>query len=99
MFSFSILALLLLVAIFLHVTEEFFFPGGFIEWHGVFAPSKTGGIRAGYLVWINALFIGVCVFPLYYGAADTGIPFWYSIAISAAINAFFHIWGVIKLKR
>lgn len=97
--AFSTLALLLSIAIFLHVTEEFLFPGGFIEWYQEFVPSRTKGIRPGYLVWINALFIGVCVLPLYFGANDTGVIIWYSVAISAAINACFHIWGVIKLAK
>lgn len=98
MFTFSTLALLLPIAIFLHVTEEFLFPGGFIEWYQKWIPSKTKGIRPGYLVWINTLMIGVCVLPLYFGETTHGINTWYLISIIAAINACFHIWGVIKIR-
>jgi hypothetical protein len=35
MLTFSILAILLPIAIMFHVTEEFLFPGGFIEWYAV----------------------------------------------------------------
>ncbi|HTE10260.1 MAG TPA: hypothetical protein VK645_04805 [Chitinophagaceae bacterium] len=40
MFTFSTLSLLLAIAIMLHVTEEFLFPGGFIEWYQFLVPSK-----------------------------------------------------------
>ncbi len=99
MFTFSTLTLLLPIVIFFHVTEEFLFPGGFMEWYKEFMPSKTTGIKASYLVWINTVMIGVCIFPLYYGDTATGISFWYCISLSTAINACFHILGVIKLKK
>ncbi|HTE25907.1 HXXEE domain-containing protein [Flavitalea sp.] len=98
MFTFSTLALLLPVAIFFHVTEEFLVPGGFIEWYQKFVPSKTKGIQPGYLVWINTLMIGVCVLPFYFDHTPAGIAIWYCISLSTAVNACFHIWGVIKMK-
>lgn len=98
MFTFATLSLLLAIAVMLHVTEEFLFPGGFIEWYQKLVPSKTKGIRPGYLVWINTLMMGMCVLPLYYGQTLHGVSVWYCVSVIAAINACFHVWGVIKLK-
>lgn len=98
--TFSTLSVLLPAAIMLHVTEEFMFPGGFIEWYREFVPPKTNkSTKPGYLVWINTLMIGVCVLPLYFGETVHGVNTWFCVAAIAAINACFHIWGVIKLKK
>lgn len=95
MLTFSTLAILLPAAIMLHVTEEFLWPGGFIEWYKQFRPSSKGEINPGYYVWINTLMMAGCIVPLYNG----DVAVWYCIAIIAAINACFHILGVIKLKK
>ena len=97
--TFSTLALLLPVCVMLHVTEEFLFPGGFIEWYQELVPSKAAGVRPGYLVWINTLMIGVCVFPVAFGETPHGIGVWYTVTAIAGINACFHIIGVFKLKK
>lgn len=97
--SYALLSILLPGAMMLHVTEEFLFPGGFIEWYNKLIPSKTAKpVRYGYLVWINALMIGACVLPFYYGETKSGIAVWYCVAAIAGVNALFHIWGVFKLK-
>ena len=76
--NFATLAIILPACIMLHVTEEFLFPGGFIEWYQELVPSKAAGIRPGYLVWINTLMIGVCVLPVALGASYRGIGIWYT---------------------
>jgi hypothetical protein len=43
--------------------------------------------------------IGVCVLPFYFGETVHGVNVWYCVAAIAAINACFHIWGVLKLKK
>jgi hypothetical protein len=83
----------------LHVTEEFLFPGGFIEWYQEWVPSKTRGTRPGYLVWINTLMIGVCVIPVALGATTQGVGVWYSVAAIGAANAAFHLTGVFSLRK
>jgi hypothetical protein len=97
--DFNTLALLLPAAIMLHVTEEFLFPGGFIEWYQELIPSKAKGTRPGYLVWINTLMIGVCVIPVALGVSTRGVNIWYCVAAIAGINAIFHIIGVFRLKK
>jgi hypothetical protein len=96
--TFHNLTLILPICIMLHVTEEFLFPGGFSEWYEKLVPSKSKGIRPGYLVWINTLMIGVCVLPAWFGPNVHGINIWYTVVTVAGINAIFHITGVIKLR-
>src|ERR1700744_3577977 len=97
--TFTTLTLLLPAAIMLHVTEEFLYPGGFIEWYQEWIPSRTKGIRPGYLVWINTLMIGVCVIPAALGASERGAGVWFTVAAIAAANASFHLIGVFRLKK
>src|SRR6201986_4819170 len=97
--TFPLLAILLTVAVMLHVTEEFLFPGGFPEWYARLIPPKTiKKNNTGFLVWINTLMMCVCALALYFGATDLGYSLWYYNAAIAAANAGFHIWGVAKLK-
>src|ERR1700744_2312485 len=97
--TFTTLTLLLPAAIMLHVTEEFLYPGGFIEWYQEWIPSRTKGIRPGYLVWINTLMIGGCVIPAALGARERGVGVWFTVAVIAAVKAIFHIVGVFRLKK
>ncbi len=93
--TFSTLSLFLTIAVMLHVTEEFLFPGGFPEWYARLVPPKTAGIKTGYLVWINTVMMCACALTLYFGGTKTGYSIWYYNAAIAAANACFHIWGVI----
>ncbi|TDW49162.1 uncharacterized protein with HXXEE motif [Flavobacterium sp. 270] len=99
--SFSTLSILLPAAIMFHVTEEFLFPGGFSEWYAKLVPPKTttGGIKYGYLVWINTFMMYACILPLFFGETNHGISIWFAVSAIAAMNACFHIWGVLKLKK
>jgi len=97
--TFSTLTLILAACIMMHVTEEFLFPGGFIEWYKEFRPALASGIKPGYIVWINALMIGICNVSLYLGPTSHGATIWYTVAAIGAINACFHIIGVFSLKK
>lgn len=98
-FTFQTLAILLTVAVMLHVTEEFLFPGGFVDWYARLLPPKTlKKNNTGFLVWINTLMMFVCALALYFGNTGLGYTLWYFNAAIAAANACFHLWGAIKLK-
>jgi hypothetical protein len=97
--DFSLLTMCLLVGVMLHVTEEFQWPGGFVEWYRELVPPKTEGVRTGYLVWINTLMTGMAAVPLYLGPTSHGASIWFAVAIIGAANACFHLWGVWKLRK
>ncbi|HMG12897.1 MAG TPA: hypothetical protein VK571_06970, partial [Gemmatimonadaceae bacterium] len=46
-----------LVAIGLHLIEEFAWPGGFAEWYRWYRPERAVSVTTGFLVRINALFV------------------------------------------
>jgi uncharacterized protein with HXXEE motif len=97
--TFPLLAILLTVAVMLHVTEEFLYPGGFPEWYARLIPPKTvKKNNTGFLVWINTLMMCANAFALYFGDSLHGYSIWYYNAAIAAANACFHLWGVFKLK-
>ena len=96
---FLYLALYLPAFVMLHVTEEFLFPGGFIEWYKEFRPALAKGIKPGYIVWINTLMMGACVIPVYLGPSLQGLTVWYIISAIGAANACFHVLGVKALKK
>lgn len=97
--TFSTLAILLTIAVMLHVTEEFLYPGGFPEWYARLIPPKTvKKSNTGFLIWINTLMMCACAFSLYFGNTLHGYSIWYYTAAIAAANACFHLWGVAKLK-
>jgi hypothetical protein len=100
MSTFTALSLILPAAILSHVTEEFLYPGGFIEWYKPFRPALADGIKPGYIVWIKSLMVGGCILPVYFGPAPRGgINVWYCVSAIAAVNACFHILGVFALKN
>lgn len=76
MSTFTALSLILPTAIFSHVTEEFLYPGGFIEWYKQFRPALADGIKPGYIVWINSLMIGVFALKKYSPGVVTGVLFY-----------------------
>ena len=76
--TFSLLAILLTIAVMLHVTEEFLFPGGFPEWYARLVPPKTANkSTTGFLVWINTLMMCANAFALYFGDSLHGYSIWY----------------------
>ena len=95
--DFTVLTLLLPACVMLHVTEEFLFPGGFIDWYKEFRPALAAGIKPGYIVWINTLMMAVCILPLHWGLRF--VSAWYIVSAIAAANACFHIIGVVVLKK
>ncbi|WP_176083297.1 HXXEE domain-containing protein [Martelella sp. HB161492] len=99
MLSPSHLSLFLAIALMLHVTEEFYFPGGFIEWYRELVPPKTTGIRFGYLVFINTAVMFLAALALFYGDGATGASIFLALSTAMAFNALFHISGVVKLKK
>ncbi|AQZ52750.1 HXXEE domain-containing protein [Martelella mediterranea] len=99
MLSPSHLSLFLAIALMLHVTEEFYFPGGFIEWYRELVPPKTTGIRFGYLVFINTAVMFIAALGLFYGDSPSGASIFLGLSTAMAVNALFHVYGVIRLRK
>jgi hypothetical protein len=80
----------------LHLFEEFVYPGGFLRWIRLWFPSAKLGV--GDAIVINGLFVGFVAMPLVSdvrGAPVVAI----SIPAILVINAFLHVGGTIATQR
>jgi len=96
---YKILFLMLPIAVLLHITEEFIYPGGFMDWDRVYRPGMAKTKHSHFLLIINLLLLAICFNPILSGLTDGGIIWWLSIASILLVNAIFHIKGVFVLKR
>jgi hypothetical protein len=97
--KYKILFWILPISVLLHITEEFIFPGGFMNWDREYRPgiNKSGHLR--FLIIINVLLFAICFNPLLSGLTNGGFEWWLSIASILFVNSYFHIKGVIILKK
>lgn len=86
----------LFAAAVLHVTEEFFLPGGFLNWVKKNAPSVRRRINAKLAVIINTLFLLLCLSAVFLGGH---YPFFaLSIAGLLLVNGTAHLTGSIAKR-
>ncbi len=93
---------LILGAAVLHITEEFFFPGGFMDWGRKallkFKKLKMAeAIDSGMVILVNALFILFCIVNIVY--YRQGSFMFYSLTGLILFNAFLHIGSSIVFRR
>jgi hypothetical protein len=80
----------LFAAAVLHVTEEYFFPGGFIKWITKFVPSSISfRLTVKFAVIVNGLFLLLCLSAVFIGGRYP--MFALSIAGLVLVNGFIHL--------
>jgi hypothetical protein len=84
------------IASWLHLFEEFVFPGGFLRWIKTWFPSAR--LTVADAVVINALFLAFVALPLLSNVSATPIVA-LSIPAILIINAFLHAGGTIATRR
>jgi len=94
----SIVPWLPVVAVLLHVIEEFAWPGGFADWYRWYAPDRAASITTPWLVGINALYVAMAVFAGALFPRPYGVAFWLVVASIAAANAIFHLRATIRMR-
>src|SRR5581483_11473877 len=96
-----------------HITEEFFFPGGFADWDRAYRPEIRRSITKRFHIIINAalLVLGLNVALAGAGATAGGtrvsssippplaVPAWFALAALLASNAVWHVIGTIRTRR
>jgi hypothetical protein len=87
-----------LIAILLHMTEEFVWPGGFPEWYRHYAPGTVARVSVGLLVIVNAVFVALALIPPALGANARGYAYWMLVAAIAAANGFFHLGATLRYR-
>lgn len=86
------------VAACLHITEEFFWPGGFAEWDRRYRPEFAGSITSRLHIIVNVLLLIIAydVFALRHNA--TGPLLWMTVAAIEFTNALWHVRGAWKTR-
>ena len=86
-------AWLLLPVSLLHIAEEHYWPGGFLNWLRASMPELSGYITRRWSLHINCLFFILCLSGTFY------VHFAYITCFVMLLNALLHIAGTIQTKR
>ena len=87
-----------LIAIVLHMTEEFVWPGGFPHWYRHFPPGRVATVSTRLLVIVNAVFVAMALIPPQLGANARGYAYWMLAAAIAAANGVFHLVATLRYR-
>src|SRR6185436_3174835 len=87
-----------LIAILLHMTEEFVWPGGFAEWYRHFPPGRVAKVSTRFLVVVNLVFVALALLPPMLGANARGYAYWMLVAAIAAANGVFHLVATLRYR-
>jgi len=84
-----------LVAAGIHITEEFFLPGGFEAWYRRYRPDPSRITRR-FLVIVNAIYLMACLNIALIGRAPAGVAYWLGISALFLSNGIWHGWASYK---
>ena len=96
--SLAVIPWLPLVAVTLHLLEEFVWPGGFGNWYRSYRPERAASVTTTFLFLINALFVAMAVVPGVLGFRPYGVAIWLVVASIAAANGIFHLWASFRSR-
>jgi hypothetical protein len=88
-----------LVAVALHLIEEFAWPGGFADWYRRYRPERARSVTPTFLFWINALLVAMALVAGALGPRPQGVAFWLVVASIGAANAIFHLWATWRRRE
>ena len=80
----------------LHITEEFFWPGGFRDWYRRYRPEIRQSITLTFLVLVNLGFLVICWDAGALAQTAKGAALWLTIAGIAAGNGAWHAWACYR---
>lgn len=85
-----------LLAILLHLGEEFVWPGGFVEWYRRYPPGFRADVSTRFIMIINAVFVAFALTPPLDGPSPRAWASWLVLACIAGVNGLFHIVATIR---
>ncbi len=88
-----------LIAVCLHISEEFIFPGGFSEWYKTYKPEIKKSVTWKFLLIVNGGLLILCYDIGAIGASAFGAALWLGVMAMLAANGIWHIRGVIKTRK
>lgn len=86
----------ILIAAILHISEEFFYPGGFLKWIKKNLPGAGKRFNVKLAVIVNGLFLLLCAAGVLF--AENYPEFALSIAGLVLVNGFLHIFSSVFTK-
>ena len=87
-----------LAAVCLHITEEFFLPGGFADWDRRYRPAFAHSITTRFHVIVNALLLVLCYDIWALRRSPAGPYLWLVVAALLFSNAIWHLRGAWKTR-
>ncbi len=87
-----------LVAACLHITEEFFFPGGFADWDRRYRPEFARSITSRLHIIVNVLLLVICYDVFATRHMPIGPLLWLSVAAIVFTNALWHLRGAWRTR-
>lgn len=88
-----------LIAVGLHLIEEFVWPGGFGAWYRSVYPERGASLTPRFLVWINVLLVVMSLGAALMRMSQNGIMLWLIVSSIAAANGVFHILATIRRRE
>lgn len=85
-----------LIAVIVHLIEEFVFPGGFAAWYRRYKPELAASITPRFLIIVNLVLVVLAIIPPVLGHTPRGYAFWSVVVAIGLANAVFHVWAVIR---
>ena len=84
----------------LHVSEEFFWPGGFPQWWRAYRPENRLSFTPGFAIAVNGLMLAAGCLVGWMGPGwSRGVSLWLVLATILGANAFLHLIGSWRTRR
>ena len=87
------------VAVLIHIVEEFVYPGGFRDWYVHYRPMVKGFLTNPRLIWMNLILVLAAASFAITGARHGGANTWMIVVSILAWNSVFHITGAIRTAQ
>jgi hypothetical protein len=88
-----------LIAVCLHLIEEFVWPGGFPAWYRWYRPERASSVTTRFLVIVNAVLVALALLPPVLGATPRGLAYWLMVAAIGVANAAFHAYATASRSK
>ena len=82
----------------LHITEEFFFPGGFADWDRRYRPEFASSITSRLHIIVNVLLLIIAYDVFATRHSPIGPLLWMTVAAILFTNALWHLRGAWKTR-
>ena len=83
----------------LHITEEFFWPGGFSAWFRGYRPENESSFTPHFAFWMNALLVAATIVIGTIGPTwSRGVSLWLTVVAILGGNALLHLRGTWRTR-